>query len=135
MVALRIATACMVVIRKLPSTVQTSSPMMPLLTLTSSILFEFIHSSTVKLNGKRTIVINAQGAILRKAFEWKAQEHLTDEAIRVRLAQNGIYLCHQRVADIFRNPFYCGLIAHNMLDGAVIPGNHEGIISKELFLR
>jgi site-specific DNA recombinase len=90
---------------------------------------------SVKINGKRSIVINAQGAILRKAFEWKAQEHLTDEAIRVRLAQNGIALCHQRVADILRNPFYCGLIAHNMLDGAVVPGNHEGIVSKELFLR
>ena len=89
----------------------------------------------IKINGKRTIVVNAQGAILRKAFEWKAQEHLTDEAIRVRLARNGIALCHQRVADILRNPFYCGLIAHNMLDGAVVPGNHEGIVSKELFLR
>ena len=90
---------------------------------------------SVKINGKRTIVINATGNILRRAFEWKAEEHLTDEAIRVRLATHGISLCHQRVADILRNPFYCGLIVHNMLDGAIIPGNHEGIVSKELFLR
>lgn len=89
----------------------------------------------VKINGKRTIVINERGKILRKAFEWKAQERLTDEAIRKRLAQNGITLCHQRVADILRNPFYCGLIVHNMLDGAIVSGNHEGIVSRELFLQ
>ena len=90
---------------------------------------------SVKINGQRTIVINAKGKLLRKAFEWKAEENLTCEAIRVRLARNGIALCHQRVAEILRNPFYCGLIVHNMLDGAIVPGNHEGIISKELFLK
>lgn len=90
---------------------------------------------SVRVNGKRTIVINEKGRLLRQAFEWKAQENLTCEAIRVRLARNGITLCHQRVADILRNPFYCGLIAHNMLDGAVVRGNHEGIVSQELFLK
>lgn len=91
--------------------------------------------NSVNVNGKRTIVINAKGKILRQAFLWKAQENLTCKAIRQRLASNGIALCHQRVADILRNPFYCGLIVHRMLDGAILPGNHEGIISKELFLQ
>ena len=50
---------------------------------------------SVKINGKRTIVINAKGGVLRKAFEWKAQENLTDQAIRERLATHGIALCHQ----------------------------------------
>ncbi|WP_419788840.1 recombinase family protein [Mucilaginibacter sp. X4EP1] len=90
---------------------------------------------SITANGKRTIVPNERGRILRKAFEWKAEENLTCEAIRVRLARNGITLCHQRVADILRNPFYCGLISHRMLDGEIIPGNHEGLISKELFLK
>jgi site-specific DNA recombinase len=90
---------------------------------------------SVNINGKRTIVINAKGRILRKAFEWKAHENLTCEAIRSRLATHGIPLCHQRVTDILRNPFYCGLIVHNMLEGEVIPGNHEGLISHDLFLK
>lgn len=90
---------------------------------------------TVKINGRRTIVINAKGNILRKAFEWKAEENLTDQAIRARLATYGIALCHQRVRDILCNPFYAGLISHRMLDGAVIQGNHDGIVSKELFLQ
>lgn len=90
---------------------------------------------SVKINGQRTIVVNEKGRILRNAFLWKAQERLSDEAIRVRLARNGISLCHQRVAEILRNPFYCGLIAHNMLDGAIVPGNHEALVPQELFLQ
>jgi site-specific DNA recombinase len=90
---------------------------------------------SVQINGKRTIVINVKGKILRQAFLWKAQENLTYEAIRQRLASNGIPLCHQRVTDILRNPFYCGLISHRMLDGEVVQGNHEGLVSKELFLQ
>ncbi|MEO7211804.1 recombinase family protein [Mucilaginibacter sp.] len=80
-------------------------------------------------------MINAKGKILRQAFLWKSQENLSCEAIRQRLASNGIALCHQRVGKIFRNPFYCGVISHNMLDGAVIAGNHEALVPQELFLR
>lgn len=79
---------------------------------------------SVKINGKGTIVINEKGRILRNAFLWKAQERRSDEAIRVRLVRNGISLYHQRIAEILRNPFYVGLIAHSQLNGEVVPGNH-----------
>ena len=88
-----------------------------------------------KINGRRTIVPNAKGLVLRQVFEWKKVEGLSLDAIRIRLAQKGITLCKQRVAAILRNPFYAGLISHNMLDGEVVPGNHEPLISKELFLQ
>ncbi|MBW4888452.1 recombinase family protein [Mucilaginibacter sp. HMF5004] len=90
---------------------------------------------SIRKNGKRTIVINERGKLLRRAFEWKAEEHLSNEAILKRLASNGITLYKQKLAHIFRNPFYAGFIAHNLLDGAVVKGNHEALISQELFLR
>jgi site-specific DNA recombinase len=90
---------------------------------------------SVKVNGKREIVINEKGKLLRQAFYWKAEEGLTYDAIRIRLAQNGITLCKQRVAAILRNPFYTGMIAHNLLEGAVVPGNQEPLVSRELFLK
>jgi len=90
---------------------------------------------SVKINGQRTIVPNDKGRILANAFRWKAQERLSDEQIRIRLARNGIVLCHQRVAETLRNVFYCGMLSHKMLDGAVVKGNHKGIISQELFLQ
>ncbi len=89
----------------------------------------------VKSNGKRKIVINAKGKLLKKAFEWKAYEDVSNETIRVRLAEKGLKLPHQRISEIFRNPFYCGMMAHNMLEGKVIEGNHERMVSKEVFLK
>ncbi len=94
-----------------------------------------IGFETVRENGKRKIVINAKGKLLRKAFYWKAQEKITSEAIRERLAKKGLKVSRQRMSDIFRNPFYCGLMVHNMLEGKVVPGNQELLVSKELFLK
>ena len=39
------------------------------------------------------------------------------------------------MSEIFRNPFYCGLIVHNLLEGQVVEGKQEKLISHELFLQ
>lgn len=90
---------------------------------------------SIQKNGARTIVINATGKLLRHAFIWKHEEDLSHDAIRARLAQKGVVLCRQRITAVLRNPFYCGLLSHNMLDGAIVQGNHEPLISRELFLK
>jgi site-specific DNA recombinase len=90
---------------------------------------------SVNLNGKRKIVINQKGKALKQAFVWKAEDDLSYDAIRDRLATKGIVLCRQRVAAVLKNPFYCGMVVHNMLDGQIVQGNHEPLISKDLFLR
>ena len=90
---------------------------------------------SINKNGRRTIIVNAKGKLLRQAFYWKKDEGLTYDAIRERLAKSGITLCKQRVAAVLRNPFYAGFITHNMLEGAVVPGNQEALISKEVFLQ
>jgi site-specific DNA recombinase len=88
----------------------------------------------VKTNSERRIVVNATGRKLRKAFIWKS-EGMKNEAIIVRLKAMGIPMYKQQLTKILKNPFYCGLIAHGMLDGRVIEGKHEKLISQELFLR
>ncbi|WP_368077621.1 recombinase family protein [Mucilaginibacter sp. L3T2-6] len=90
---------------------------------------------SVNMNGKRKLVINQKGKLLRQAFTWKAEELLNNEAIRQRLAEKGLKLNHQRISELFRNPFYCGLMAHNMLEGRVVEGNHEKLVSKDIFLQ
>lgn len=90
---------------------------------------------SIKVNGKRKIVINAKGKLLKQAFVWKAQDKLSNETIRQKLFERGLKLNHQRISEIFRNPFYCGLMAHNMLEGKLQPGNHEQLVSKEIFLK
>jgi len=88
----------------------------------------------VHRDGKRLIVINAKGKLLKKGFLWKA-EGLATEEVRKRLAGVGLKFRHQKLAFILRNPFYCGLIAHNSLEGKLIEGNHEKLISREVFLK
>ncbi len=89
----------------------------------------------VRINNNRRIVVNQKGKILRQAFTWKIDEGLSNEAIRLRLREKGIQLYLQRISEIFKNPFYCGLLVHNLLEGQVVEGNHEKLVSKEVFLK
>ena len=89
----------------------------------------------IKINGKRQIVVNEQGKILRKAFLWKANEGISNEETVTRLKALGLNLSHQRVSEILMNTFYCGLMAHKALQGKLAEGTHEKLISKEIFLK
>ena len=94
-----------------------------------------IGYDNIKINGEKKIVINAKGKLIKKAFEWKAYEGLSNMQIKDRLAEMGMPLYKQIISKIFENPFYCGLISHKMLDGSIIEGKHDKLISKELFLK
>ncbi len=91
--------------------------------------------SIIRENGIRKIVVNEKGKLIRKAFLWKAHESITNEEICNRLNALGFKIANQRISDIFRNPFYCGLMAHNMLEGKVVEGKHEKMVSSEIFLK
>ena len=88
----------------------------------------------VKREGKRMLVINPKGKLIRKAFYWKAKEKITSEEVRKRLGTVGLKMSARKISWIFRNPFYCGLMSHNLLGGQVVKGNHERLISEDLFL-
>ena len=88
----------------------------------------------VRTNGQRKIVVNAIGKKLRKAFQWKADGE-KNEAILEKLRVMGISIYKQKLSAILSNPFYCGLLCHGMLEGKIVEGTHEKLISKELFLR
>lgn len=84
---------------------------------------------------EQIIVVNEQGKLLRKAFEWKGNEGLSNTEIMHRLRKLGLNFDRKKMTDMFRNPFYCGIITHKLLDGQVVEGKHEKLITKELFLR
>jgi site-specific DNA recombinase len=90
---------------------------------------------SIRINGERRIVVNEKGKLLKMAFHWKADEGLSNESIRFRLRQKGLKLHKQRISEVFKNPFYCGLLTHNMLEGQVVDGNQEKLVSRDLFLR
>jgi site-specific DNA recombinase len=89
---------------------------------------------SVRVNNKRIMTINKKGEILRKAFEWKAQG-VTSTEIMERMAKLGAKIPKQTLSHALHNPFYCGLMSHNALEGKVVQGTHPPLISKELFLK
>ena len=93
-----------------------------------------IGYDVIKINGIRTIEINKIGKKIKKAFVWKS-EGLQNEAILEKLRGIGINLNKQHLSKLLKNPFYCGMLCHNMLEGQIVEGNHEKLISKELFLQ
>ena len=93
-----------------------------------------IGYDTVRINNVRKIVLNDYGKKLRKAWEWKLEGYKNEEII-LMLEKIEIKTYKQRLYKIFKNPFYCGLIAHGILDGKVVEGKHEPMISKETFFK
>lgn len=90
--------------------------------------------SYVKGAEKQTIIINEQGELVRQAFEWRANGMTYDQIVE-KLAAYGMKLPKQTLTDTFRNPFYCGYLSHNLLNGELAKGKHPALISEELFFR
>lgn len=88
----------------------------------------------VRINDDRKIVINETGKKLRKSFVWKS-EGLKNAEIMMRLQAMNVPMYKQQLTKIFKNPFYCGLVVHGLLEGEVVEGKHEALISKNLFLK
>jgi site-specific DNA recombinase len=89
----------------------------------------------IKQNGKRAIVLNDLGRALKNVFEWKVRENLPLEEMSLRMEKLGFKLDPRRISEVIKNPFYCGLLSHNLLGGKIVEGNHEKLISKEIFLQ
>ena len=90
--------------------------------------------SFVKGAEKQTIIINKDGEMMRQAFEWRANG-MTYDQILEKLAVCGVEILKQSLTKTFRNPFYCGYMSHNLLNGEIAVGNHPALISEELFFR
>ena len=80
------------------------------------------------------ITINKEGKLIQKAFMWKS-EGKSNVSIIECLKKEGLDICKQKLTKIFKNPFYAGYMAHNMLAGEVLKGNHPAIIDLDTFLK
>lgn len=87
----------------------------------------------VTINGERKIVLNDEGKRLKKAFQWKLAGYSNTEILE-KLEGVGIFLYPQQLCRIFANPFYCGYITHGLLEGKIVEGVHEKLITPEQFL-
>jgi len=90
--------------------------------------------SFVKGMESQTIVINENGELIKQAFIWRANAMTYDQIIE-KLKHLGLNVPKQTLSGILKNPFYCGFMSHNLLNGEVIKGRHPALIDEDLFLR
>jgi site-specific DNA recombinase len=97
------------------------------------------YTNKSKENGDKYIAINEDEAIhLRWAFQEIAQGFFNTEQIWKMALQKGLKCSKHNFWLAIKNPVYCGKIfVHKYKDeeARVVPGQHEGIISEELFYK
>ena len=81
------------------------------------------------------IVVSEEGKLLRKAFIWKAEKQMRNCEIAQRLTELGLKIDERRLAEIFANTYYCGIIVSKLCPNKVIEGKHEPMVSQEVFLK
>ena len=87
-----------------------------------------------KVNREHQLTINDDGRILKNAWEWVANEPDIKQArIVERLKARGLEISKQHLSACLRNSFYCGRLEHKYLNGNVIRGKQERLISEALF--
>lgn len=79
--------------------------------------------------------VNYEGELLKKAFEMKFQYNYSDAFICEKLKLQGYRIDARRIGEVFRNPFYCGIIISKLIPNEIIEGKHPVIVSKEKFLK
>jgi site-specific DNA recombinase len=79
------------------------------------------------------VKFDKRAVLIAKAFELKAQG-LSNTEVALKISNNGYQANRKRIFEIIHNPFYCGYIAHSLLDGQIVKGKHKALVSEELFL-
>ena len=86
-----------------------------------------------KVGKTHILTVNDKGRILKKAFQWKANEGMGDIEIVKRLAVEGLRIDRKHLNKILHNPFYCGKITHNLLGDEIVEGKQEKLIDEATF--
>ncbi|MCB9189472.1 MAG: recombinase family protein [Flavobacteriales bacterium] len=95
------------------------------------------YGSKVKRKGylseKQEIIINEEGRNLKMAWRMKLDgenDHVIIEALRLR----GMNVSKGFISEMWRKPFYCGIIVNALLKDEVVKGNWEPLVSPKDFL-
>lgn len=84
---------------------------------------------TIPSQQTQSITVNEKGVLIRKAFKMKVSENMSNEEVRVKMKTFGFDLNKQTWSRIFSNIFYAGYFSHPFLEGDVIRGPHEPLVS------
>ncbi|WP_071884260.1 recombinase family protein [Niastella koreensis] len=83
---------------------------------------------------KQRIEINKDGELLKEAWQWKATGLYSDAQIITKLAVRGLVMSKQRLSDMWRKPFYAGILINSLLE-CPVAGNWPPLVSHEDFVK
>ena len=86
-------------------------------------------SDPTKVQAFQEVIINSDGQFLKEAFKMKIYKSGTDSEIIKWLDSKGVKIRKQRISEIWRNQFYTGRIVNSLLDGKIIKGSWEPLIT------
>ena len=84
---------------------------------------------------RHVYVINEDGLLLKRAFQWKASGKITNQQIIEKLEAKGLKITIRYIAWIFANPFYCGYISTSLISGEIIKGKHPALVDEKTFFQ
>ncbi|AWM14197.1 hypothetical protein DI487_10270 [Flavobacterium sediminis] len=84
-----------------------------------------------KLQEHQEILINEEGELLKKAWKWKLMGE-RDFVIMEKLENLGLKISKQSLSNMWRKPFYCGVIVNALLDEPA-KGKWKPIVSETDF--
>ncbi|WP_304196474.1 recombinase family protein [Flavobacterium alvei] len=86
-----------------------------------------------KVQAYQEIKINAEGKFIKEAFKMKIYKSCTDVEIMQWLSSKGVKISKQRISEIWRNQFYTGRISNSLLNGKLVKGTWEPMITAREF--
>jgi site-specific DNA recombinase len=86
-------------------------------------------SDPTKVQAFQEIKISTEGQYLKEAFKLKIYKSYTDSEIIKWLDSKGVQMRKQRISEIWRNQFYSGRICNSLLEGRIIKGSWEPMIT------
>ena len=84
---------------------------------------------------EKKLVHSELAPVIRRAFEMKARDGYTNVEIARKLHPLGLKILSKSLSKIFSNVTYLGYLSCSLLDGEIIKGQHEPIVSEELFFK
>lgn len=84
-----------------------------------------------RMQATQEIIISDEGQHIKKAWQWKLAGE-RDYVIRQKLNSLGIKMSKQKISEMWKKPFYCGVSVNNLLDHPV-KGNWQPMISEKDF--
>ncbi len=94
----------------------------------------YINTNKNTTADKHHLEINAEGRLIKRAFEMRANGHSYGQIVE-KLQPLGLTTKEKHLGALLGNPFYAGFITHNLIPGEIVKGKHTPLVTEALFLK